>query len=570
MLKKFSLAVMFLGVAILISSCASAGKNRATQSALLNNLQGGKYEAALNTVNAPDFYSKKDANGNETSNSALLGYLERGTVLYLSGNYEQALETFNLAQQTSDDLFTKSISKKVAAAVGSSSVDNYYGSRYERSLIRFYQALVNYNLSQKATTPDAKTEHLRQARANITEWSSLLDSYKTELAGKVTFKTDLAQNLFGAFIHEQFGTSEDRQIALNLYPTAKNVLFQNYNLYPSFNDKYVLFNKDFKKLSTMNLAKVESDYVGKTSNQTDLEAFIDARLAKLQSNNKDNVFVVVKDDFVAPKIAKKVIVGFIAGNNRPIDIKAEDTFIPVPVDFLIALGGQDFYDFLNTTFKLGAYSLPTIEFEIPYVAQNKSRHYTAELVGQNETINVPLALADPISDFAANENELDFAAITPIAVKAVTLHTAALYASYQIYKKATANLGNSIADKTKKKVALTAFGAAYVVATKAINSTLQADLRYWSTLPNSIRFASAKVADGAYTLNIYDDTNDGVKNLVYKQKVEVKGDTLVDINTNMKAPVELLPAIPQGAVKPLALPRNAIDTIKKAAAAGSK
>ncbi|MDR1952847.1 MAG: hypothetical protein LBQ37_04990 [Elusimicrobiota bacterium] len=575
MLKKIRLAVMFLGVAVLISSCASAGKNRAMQAALLNDLKSNKYESAIKQVKDKNFYPDE--------NSQLLKLLEKGMVLYLSGNYFQALTTFNEAQKISDDLYTKSISKKIGAAVGSSSSDNYYGTRYERSLIRFYQALTNYALYNKgeyesyavmdesgnerqieAKTLDSnsKTDHLRQARANIIEWDSLLSSYKAELAGKVTFKTDLAQKMFGAFIHEQYGTKEDEQIAAQLYKDAKTAAFQNYNLYPSFNDKYKDFNKDFKKLSTMSENRL-SAYVTPTLNAKDLNIFLDSRLSELQSSNKDNVFVVVKDDFVAPKIAKKVVIGF---GEKPNDIKPDDIFITVPIEFLLSLGGPEFQQFLfSPLVKIGSYALPTIEVEFPYVPQYKSKHYSAVLIDANgKETPLEIALADPISDFAANEIELDAASITPIAIKAVALHGAALFAAYKIYSEATKSLGDDLKGKLAKKAALVAFGVAYKGATVVINKTLQADLRYWSTLPNSIRFASAKVPDGAYTLNIFDDTNDSPKVLVHTQKVEVKGNAFADVNINRNVTYEIVPT-EQITVAPVSM--NALQAAEKAGAA---
>jgi len=543
MLRKISLVFVFLAMAVFVSSCASTGANRQTQSQLLGNLAKGDYKTAENFVNDAKFYPQE--------NSALLRLLERGTVQYLAGNYYQALKTLEQAQKLSDELFTKSISKGAAAAIGSSSADNYYGERYERSLIRFYESLVNYNLykkgeyeayslkdkdgkttqfSAKKLSDSEKKNHLSQARSILLEWDTLLYSYDKELAGKATYKSDLVQKLYGAFIHEEFGTSEDRQIALQLYKDAKDILLKNYNLYASFNNKSSDFAKNFDKLAKMPLDKVKADFIDPSINEKDLDVFIDQKITKLSSNNKDNFTLVLKDGFIAPKKAKKVIIGFITGNaNMGLhsDIPKDAAFIPLPVDILLKLGGKEFYDFLNTVFKLGSYSLPTIDFEIAYIEDNAQQDsYTAELNGKEFNI----VLLDPLANIAYRELDAKSAgAIAKTASVVAAKHAAALYASYQTYKAATKGLGDDFKGKATKKSALTAFGIAYKAAVELINESANADLRYWSSLANNIRIGSANIPDGEYKLTIYSNEK-GNKRKVHERKVNVAGNLFVDIN----------------------------------------
>lgn len=521
MIRKIKLFCAFAAIAVLISSCAT-GKNRDTHAKLLGDLQSGNYKAMKDFVNDPKFYPEE--------NSALLRLLERGSAEYLLGNLYQALKTFESAQKLSDELFTKSISKAAVAAVAGGSVDNYYGEKYERSLIRFYQSLIHYRLYKSGvyeahTAPDGvkvaaktldnneKRNHLVAARSILLEWDTLLNSYKGELAGKALYKQDLARNLYGAFIHEEFGTSEDKQIALGLYKNAKDVLLKNYNAYPSFNKKSKEFNDNFSKLASMPLEKVKAEFISPTINEEGLEKFIDEKIKKLSANDRDNVTVVLSAGLIMPKKAKRVVVAMLPGITVK-DIKPEDVFIPVPVEVSAALAviGGDLNTFLAWALALGA-----IEFEIPYINDYPGdQDWTVEAVlsGGSGEIKFPMVLLNPMTNIAVREfNDGQTARVATIAAKTAVLHAGALVAAYQVWQKAPKD------NKLKEAAAKAAAVAAYKAATVAINKSLEADLRYWSILPNQIRFGSVKAPSGKYKLT-FNSTRGGAMHV--SQEVEVK------------------------------------------------
>ncbi|MDR3049829.1 MAG: hypothetical protein LBV16_08370 [Elusimicrobiota bacterium] len=544
-IRMLGLSVVMLFVAFIISSCASAGANRATRSQLLQNLNKRDFKSAENFVNDAKFYPEE--------NSALLKLLERGTVQYLSGNYYQALQTLEQAQKLSDELFTKSISKAIGATIGSASSDNYYGTRYERSLIRFYESLVHYNLYKtgkyeaysqkdnegkvtqipaKTLSDNEKTTHLSQARSILLEWDTLLSSYNKELAGKAVYKADLVQKLYAAFVHEEFGTSGDRQIALQLYKDAKDdVLLKYYNLYPNFNEKSNDFSKNFNNLSKMSLEKIKADFIKPTANADDLNAFIDSKIAKLSGNNKDNFTVVLKDGFVAPKKAKKVIVAMIPSFTHKIE--PDDIFIPVPpqvAPILAAIGTGQLNEFLVWALVGGI-----IEFEIPYIVDSVNlRSYKASLTGKNGSpIDFPIVLLDPMTNIAAKElNATQTADLIKSGAVLAAKHAAALVAAYQVWQNAdklAKNESNAFKKKALETAAKTAAIASYRAASELINKSAMADLRYWNSLANNIRLGSANVPDGTYKLTIYSVSN-GADSKVYEKEVTVKGSAFVDIN----------------------------------------
>jgi hypothetical protein len=520
--------ICLLAAIFFISACASTSKNRQTQERLLKDLTNKDYATAKKFVNDSKFYPSE--------NSLLLRLLERGTVEYLNGNFYQALKTFEGAQKVSDDLYTRSISRAALAAIGSKSADNYYGEKYERSLIRFYEALLHYCLYRqgeyesyerkddagkivqvpsKTLNENERRTHLIQSRSVLMEWDSLLRSYDVELAGKAVYKSDLVQKLFGAFVHTEIGTREDRQTALQLYRDAQTTLIRNYNIYPSFNEKYVDFERNFSRLPLMSIDRVKSDFIRQTAASSASENFINERLNKLSSNNTDNFTAIVKEGFISPKQVKRVIVGMLPGITG-VNLKEGDIFIPVPPQIPIALGslGGNLNTFMGWVLALGV-----IDFEIPYITDRIEKGtLEAVLIGQDgREIVMPLALIEPLSNIAFREfnNEQS---ITRLALSVALEHAAAIVAAYQIWQQNPNDLLTKIAAI-----------ASYKAASVAINERYRADLRYWSSLPDTVWMGGAKAPNGKYVL-IINRIENGRKNKVYENAIEINGGAFADIN----------------------------------------
>jgi hypothetical protein len=447
-------------------------------------------------VQSDDFYSEE--------RSELLRELERGTVLYLTKNYYQSLQSFSRAHAKSDELFTRSLKGKLKSLLAEN-LDNYYGERYERSLIRFYESLVHYKLyrggfyeahrldndgkrtlvPKKILTEAERKKHLMSARSILVEWDSLMSSYGADSAGKSTYRADLWAKLWAAFIHEEVGTKEDRQIALQLYRDAKDVLLKNYSAYPSYNEKYKNFNDNFSKFAAMPLDMVRTKFISNTAAAKDVLAFIDSKITKLTENKKDNFTVVLTDNFVSPRKAKKIRVG-------------------VPLAALLAAGNnsQDFIRFVrNVLFNLEAAGLPTVEFELPYIEPDREQTpYVLDIFEKNEGISqmwtLPLNLVEPVTDIAVRSlDEKIVSSHAKIIATVTAKYAAAMYSAYKIYLSRNGdNLG--------KMLALLAYGT----ASKTIAKTTKADLRQWNSLAARIYIGSIRLEPGEYfsSLNLVD------------------------------------------------------------------
>ena len=109
--------------------------------------------------------------------------------------------------------------------------------------------------------------------------------------------------MFGGFVHELLGTRNDLQTALLLYRSAWDVLFKNYNAYPTFNASSQKFRKDFEKFPSLKPSKVEKEYVLETIHQKDLKQFLQRKILSLTRAIRPRE---VKREIKRLKISKEV------------------------------------------------------------------------------------------------------------------------------------------------------------------------------------------------------------------------------------------------------------------------
>lgn len=508
---------------LFLISCASLKKNRDAQNQLKNLTSNGQYSKAIELVKGDDFFPEE--------RSALLKKLELATLYYLDGKLFQALKTFDQAKELSDKLYTESLSKALTAAITNANQDNYYGEKYERSLLRFYLALVHYGIyeqgryeaysifekldngklkekkvPQKDLSLQERRQHLFSARAMILEWDSLLSNYKETYSGKNIYKIDLMAKVFGAFIHEQIGTRSDLNIAKQLYRDAKIVLFKYYNLYPTYNGKYKSFAKDYEKLPKLSKNKIKKDYIVETQFAKDLHEFIDKRLKNLKKKNKDNVKIILKDGFVAKKTA------------REIDF-------PLPMLRLGYVSGRetDLFVFTLEMLAISRGTKPSISFELPGIEDKKvSYEYFAVVKDKagKEIKREKVYLINPVSDIAWQNLDVKSSSFKKkIGTRVALKHVAAILAAYKIYKSRPDGFGKLAA------------GLSYAAANKAIAASEKVDLRQWTTLPHNMRIASLYLPKGEYTVEL--EAKTAQKTIIaWKKKITVdkKKVQYVDVN----------------------------------------
>ena len=499
MKNKIFIYLLFL----LLTACSGAMKNREMTADILVNLHKQNIDKALSIATDEDYYSEK--------NSQLLKNLEIATLHYRNGNYYQSLKYFEKAKKISDDLYTVSISKKLAGT-WDANLDNYYGEKYERSAIRFYLSLINYNLykqgyyeeytdengvfvPKKELTNNEKKFHLTYARSAIIEWDSFLKTMQNETAGISIFKNDMLAKLWGAFIHSEYNTSVDNQISLQLYKDADELLLRNYNMYPIFNNKSDKFNDDFKKLPTKSLQQLYKTYIEKTDYSKDIKEYIARNKKNLQKYKKDKLFIVLKDSVIAPKVAAPL-------------------YIPLP----IASFSANIYDFAVSVLYASDGRVPNILIEVPLILENPNiNKYVARVFNNNgeEVASTNLTLVQPMSNIAKKTLSDELAAIqTAIIARVTSKYVAAIISAYAAYDP-------------ESPLTAVAAKAIFIAGATVANETSRADIRYWSTLFSNAQFGGMQLANGKYKLKIYNGNK-----VIYAKDITIKNNetAFIDIN----------------------------------------
>ena len=506
---------------IILTSCA--GVSREQEASFEDALRTGNLDLAEQILKGQGFLVEEK--------SRLLHLMELATIHHLRGRYKTSLVVLEKAHDLSQKLFTKSVSKKLATFLSSDNADNYYGRHFERSLIRYYQALnhyliatqgfeeerlkdpllhlktsdlqagkktkaaINENIPKKELSDKEKRSHLLAARAAIVDWDSYLDRYRKQLAGSPVYKSDLAQMLVGSVIHKHIDTSSDRGIAKVLLKESRETLFKNYNLYPSFNNSFRLFIKNYKKLSGLKRKDIQSKYVSETEISKNLKALIDdleKSLRKRTKKTEGEVTFVVNEKFVT---------------------RMSPYSVDIPIGFNTltynTFSKNDFISYVRKVLAFSGPGLPTISFELPTVVSGSNQNQL-KLVIKNESSEavkeVDLTIIHPVSDIAKRQLEAELPGLKgKVTARLMGKHTAALLASYATYR--------SMKKKGKEGMAFLVSSASYFIANRAIKASERADLRHWRTLPDNIRMGKAILPFGKYTVEVVDKITGAVKRL---------------------------------------------------------
>ena len=140
--------------------CLSLGCSPYSMEEVRLAFEGGDYDAALIQLDA-------DGKG-----EAKLPYLfERGLIAHYGDKFDESNRTFELAEITSDDLYTKSISREAVSLLTSDNLRSYAGSQYERLLIHYYRAFnyVYLDMPDDALVECRKASRLLQFYADSDE-----------------------------------------------------------------------------------------------------------------------------------------------------------------------------------------------------------------------------------------------------------------------------------------------------------------------------------------------------------------------------------------------------------------
>lgn len=462
----------FLFVLIFTLLGCSSLDYRLEQTNLLKDVSVENFDDAYKKVIDKEFLNENE--------SILLRKLEQGAVAYYAKKYYIALKYFDDAHAISVDLYTKRLGNKISAIIDEAS-DIYYGLPYEIALIRFYQSLLHYKLhiageyeSGEYLSSDGKIvkiegrklnnnevrSHLFASRSVIIDWNNFNDTLKQD-KNYIDSQTEIVLRIWGAFIHSQLGTRDDRRIAIDLLKNAKEILDTRGMLLSAFNYKNEeLFNHIKKKRGTENIER----FIKKTDLARNLENYLDSEISDLKRGKNKNFTMLMLKESVPKKEAKKT--------------RYIDSIESVAMD---------------------------IEYETLYIERKPSSHrYSVKIkdLKRKKIISEkPMTLMAPLGDIA-------FLSIQD-QVRTVNL---------KAHARVAAKLATYYATEQSLKDQPLAVLAARIAMLNSINDQ-KVDLRQWVTLPLNIFIMNATLPVGNYIVEIYDKD----KKAVYKNELEING-----------------------------------------------
>ena len=174
---------------LLLSGCGTAYSGYMSRS--LNQLEKGNYEAALDKLEKPSGKTNK-----------LLYHLEKGLILHYQGQYEASNVEFAEAERVSDLLYTRSVSRHVAAMVSNDAVIAYRGEEFELALIHYYRAM-NYD-----RLGDRQAALVECRKAN-----QKLEDYAQQAEYELSYKNDAFLQYMTGLFFESEGEWNDAYIS---------------------------------------------------------------------------------------------------------------------------------------------------------------------------------------------------------------------------------------------------------------------------------------------------------------------------------------------------------------------
>jgi hypothetical protein len=125
-----------------------------------------------NNLESAEKLLQDDAKWEKKRNNLLLFYLNKGTILWMSGKYNESNVYFQKADYFVED-YNKSIGSSVISILGSPKFTTYAGENFEQIMLHYY-TVINYMKLQKLD------EALIEAKRMLLKMQRITDAYKSE------------------------------------------------------------------------------------------------------------------------------------------------------------------------------------------------------------------------------------------------------------------------------------------------------------------------------------------------------------------------------------------------------
>lgn len=554
MVKKL---ILFVFCLVLASCSMQARKDQADVRDLFKQRE---YSQALKRLENSEIKKREE--------NKLLYLLQRGKLLRAEKKHYLAAQTFGEAADLMDKLYTKSVKEALLTSVSNNNNETYYGSPYERSLLFYYQALsfldiyqngfilerveevvknekgdkeIKISYVQKKLSEQDRERYLYRSRAAIVAWDTFYKELQRSSRESTEFDHDLFAKILAAKVHELVGSRGDKQIALQLYKDAYDILNKTGLAFKSFTPDFEAYSKKLKGLEVKAIDKEKP--IEKTAHFNRLSDFLKVKILSLSKGlqawkykslvkkldpskealakvgEKKNVTILIEDGVVAPLVGEDFAYNLRSAIESVEDpaAKAFIAGIGLPVLTYFAMGPLGLGSVTTTgNTKLyarhGVGELMTaeagIEFEMPVIKEpsipeeRKILIYKITETGEELAGTEPVVLAGPVSDLAYQMNlERASNAFSERGARIGIKHVLAIIAAYKTYQAVQKSSGELFAKPA-------AF-AQYLVTAKGIKESERADTRQWSVLPSAVFIAELNLAPGDYIVKVASTGSEG-------------------------------------------------------------
>jgi hypothetical protein len=141
-MKQLLKSTIFFLLAFMLFQCAHTRTNVDFFKPLRADLLKEDYSSAIKKIEkakVEEEYAYKDR---------VLYFLDKGVVLYYSGNYEKSIQALEKADKAMEELFTKSISGAAASFLLNDNANDYFGEIYENLYVNVFKALSFIHLNK--------------------------------------------------------------------------------------------------------------------------------------------------------------------------------------------------------------------------------------------------------------------------------------------------------------------------------------------------------------------------------------------------------------------------------------
>ena len=463
----------------------------------------------------------------EDEKSALLWHLEKGTLELAKKNNDEAIAHFQTSLDLIDKLYTKRLLAKSATLFINDASDVFYGANYERSYAHYFLAKSLYfrylNTGNKLD--------LQGARGTILAWDTYFTDLQRSLPTKTLYQTDLMLKVFGGEIHEVSEIRNDKQIALQLYKDALQILNTQGGFFSIFNSKNIEYIKTFEKDRTAPPNKLFEA----TPDKDDLQDFLHYKILSLTkdlrssefeeiaktlnprsetkkraSEGSGNVVLVLEEGLIPQKIGQPFNFGIKGAMNSVGDSNAKKVIATVGVEVLTAFAMNKLgmvpersaspgsFIFAHDMTRL-AVQEAAVEFELPMIENVPLVQRMEVFILNSKGVIVrhgPLPVVSENGDLARVVLEEDVVSrYTKTGVRVALKHISAIVAAIGVYNSLNSNGQGDFFAKT-------AAMATYVGLAKGIAAMEKADTRHWTTLPQALRIYEAKLPAGEYKIAV--------------------------------------------------------------------